>query len=578
MIHMRTRFVRSRVFLPAFVLFAAMLSPAHADPLTQVTVQNFQSDVSEPTRFVVNMPEDNMVATLSSEQPYDGKRDLRVHYNYTGGATEYGGVDFPVQVHAPIHALHVQIYGDNSGVGYGLYLLDATGKTHKYRDGATMKVDFNGWKEITFNLDGPHETWGGTADGKIDFPVSKITFELSNPGHAAEGNLYFANITADSEAGAAQTTGGQIAVTSPEYCSDVKGDTHVDVLAPGFTSVTVHCWKQGGKFGADSVVATVSLDDQGKGAFTFPADQYPHGPVCLTISGQNDYSKDNCYLQLYNKGGVAWNEGLPDTPAPARGLPLAFEDDFTKMPSIGNDDSNTYYDHKPPGGTQDFSSIPFTNFDSPNNPYTQVDTYLRIRADANKNSAGLLSSAHTDGSGLKVTLPCYFECRFIGPNAIGTWPAFWLLTDNMSPSNVQGCDELDIIEAYGGEGPGSPNSYDAYQITPHIWARGDADNALADSYYKMMNNPQRMHRAGIPSTWYETPHTFACKITEDTTTYYCDNIELGHHPTTPVVKLRPTFFLINLATGGGWPVDLSRYNGKADMYVDFVRVYGKKAQ
>ena len=31
-----------------------------------------------------------------------------------------------------------------------------------------------------------------------------------------------------------------------------------------------------------------------------------------------------------------------------------------------------------------------------------------------------------DGSGIKAKAPCYFECRFIGPNAIGTWPAFWL--------------------------------------------------------------------------------------------------------------------------------------------------------
>jgi hypothetical protein len=30
-----------------------------------------------------------------------------------------------------------------------------------------------------------------------------------------------------------------------------------------------------------------------------------------------------------------------------------------------------------------------------------------------------------------------------------------------------------------------------------------------------------------------------------------------------------------LAAGGGWPVDLSRYNGLADMYVDYIRVYGK---
>ena len=31
--------------------------------------------------------------------------------------------------------------------------------------------------------------------------------------------------------------------------------------------------------------------------------------------------------------------------------------------------------------------------------------------------------------------------------------------------------------------------------------------------------------------------------------------------------------MINLGTGGGWPVNLSRYNGLADMYVDYVRVY-----
>ena len=88
----------------------------------------------------------------------------------------------------------------------------------------------------------------------------------------------------------------------------------------------------------------------------------------------------------------------------------------------------------------------------------------------------------------------------------------------------------------------------------------------------MMRNPADMKKHGIPSTWYEAMHTYGCKITETETTYYCDNIEMGHHPTLPVSKKEPFFFLINLATSGGWPVDISRY-GKVDMYVDFVRVY-----
>ena len=119
----------------------------------------------------------------------------------------------------------------------------------------------------------------------------------------------------------------------------------------------------------------------------------------------------------------------------------------------------TYYDHKPPHGWQDFSSIPFTGFHRPNNPFLQVDTWLRIRADANKNSTGLISSIKENGRGVTAKAPCYFECRFLGPNAPGSWPAFWLLTNYMTAfargknTNTMPVDELDIIEAYGGNGP-----------------------------------------------------------------------------------------------------------------------------
>jgi beta-glucanase (GH16 family) len=143
-----------------------------------------------------------------------------------------------------------------------------------------------------------------------------------------------------------------------------------------------------------------------------------------------------------------------------------------------------------------------------------------------------------DASGLTAKAPCYFERRFLGPNASGTWPAFWLLTDYMT-DHVKGikvpCDELDIIDG--------------------------------------LQNPIGMRKFGILSTWFETFHTYGCKITETDTIYFCDNIEVGRHATLPLSRQKPFFLLINLATGGGWPVDLSRYNGVADMYVDYVRVY-----
>ena len=395
---------------------------------------------------------------------------------------------------------------------------------------------------------------------------------------SAEGDLFFDSLSVDSEKSADETLGCQVDVLSPPYCSDVKGDTTVSLAAPGFKSVTVKCWKPGSGFGSDATVATVALDAKGKGSFVFPAGQYPHGPVTVRISGANGSVKDNCYLQLYNQGGVSWNEGMPKDPPPAaKGMSLVFADDFKGPLSIGDTPQSTYYDHKPPYGTQDFSTIRFTSFDKPNNPFRQMDTYLRIRADAKKNSSGLLSSLKNDGSGITARAPCYFECRFLGPNAIGTWPAFWLLTTESKDKKTPGVDELDIIEAYGGEGPREPNAFDTYMITPHAWNQGVSGKALETKAFQAMHNPIRMNKFGIPSTWYETFHTYGCQITPTETIYYCDNKEVGRHETLPLSKEYPFFFLINLATGGGWPVDLSRYNGLADMYVDYVRVYqGKK--
>jgi hypothetical protein len=473
-----------------------------------------------------------------------------------------------------------------------LQLSDARGETHQYRPlsdkaGQPVRIDFTDWSEIVFDLDAPHETWGGDKNGKLDYPISTVVFTVGQPiekqggkNQAAEGDLYFDALAVESGRSAEETLGGQVTVVSPPYCSEINGNTPVTVSAPGFKSLIVKCWQQGNGFGSNSTVATVPLDAKGSGSFLFPADQYPHGPITLTISGDNGSAKDNCYLQFYNKGGVSWNEGMPqDPPPPAKGMSLVFADDFNKPLSISSTDSKAaYYDHKPPGGWQDFSAHKFSGFHSDKNPFFQVETYLRIRASDKTHSSGIISSMKNDASGVTAKAPCYFECRFLGPNAIGTWPAFWVMTDYMT-DHVKGkkvpCDELDIIEAYGGEGPGHPNAGDRYQIAPHAWDQPDVEKAIASKAFKAIN-PIRMNKAGIPSTWFETFHIYGCKVTEVDTIYYCDNIEVARHPSMPLSRKQPFFFLIDLATGGGWPVDLSRCGGVADMYVDYVRVYEMK--
>ncbi|HWE97877.1 MAG TPA: family 16 glycosylhydrolase [Tepidisphaeraceae bacterium] len=564
------------------LIFVVVGCVARAWGTAAVPVQDFEKDSSLPTVWVVGIPNENASVHLSTDHPHDGKQCAQLRYHFTGGG-QYLGVPNTVKIVAPIHKLHYWIYGDGAGCNCAVYVSDATGEVHKYKDPAAMTIDFKGWKEVVMNLDASHETWGGDKNGKIDYPITALTFEIGNAGKTPiESSLYFDDVSVDSDKTADETLAREISVTSPAYCSDIKGDTRITLAAAGFKSVTARCWKQDDGPGADSTVATVPIDPAGNGSFTFPADQYPHGPITVRLSADNGASKDNCYLQLYNQGGVAWNEGIPKAPPPAaKDMELLFADDFDGPLSISSNDAKAkYFDHKPLGG--DFSTIPFTGHDERNNPFSQAGTYLRIRADAKKKSAGLISSLRNDGQGVKASVPCYFECRFLAPNAIGTWPAFWLMTDYPTERKTKSekqvaVDELDIIEAYGGEGPHEPNSHDLYQVTPHAWNQGNAGKAAETRAYKELHNPTSMKKAGIPSTWFETFHTYGCLVTETETIYYCDNIEVGRHQTLEVSKKQPLFFMINLATGGGWPVDLSRYDGVVDMYVDYVRVYqGKK--
>jgi beta-glucanase (GH16 family) len=127
-------------------------------------------------------------------------------------------------------------------------------------------------------------------------------------------------------------------------------------------------------------------------------------------------------------------------------------------------------------------------------------------------------------------------------------------------------DELDTIEAYGVQDLSHPNQ-SGYWVASHTWNQGAGP---FPTIYQNVN----MTSLGGGANWSQTFHTYGTKITQTDTIYYCDNVEIGRHATTPLSKTDPFFFFINLAVGGnGWPMDLSRYNGTVDMYVDYVRVY-----
>jgi len=396
-----------------------------------------------------------------------------------------------------------------------------------------------------------------------------------------------------------------IAVSSPAYCSDIKGDVTVTFKAPNMTEVKALCWQQPTKedpnpWGHDvNLAPDLKLDAEGNGSFVFHADQFPNGPITIRIYAKNAKKQDICELQIYNQGGVVWNQGIPKTQPPgAKGMKLVYEDDFNAPLSISPDGQNAKYPcHKTGGG--DFSGWQFSNPDGDNNPFGQVGTFMRIHASKKPGTngrSGIISSIRQDGSGVSASVPSYFECRFICHSAPGSWPAFWTLTkgtlgmDRNDPAyaatSKAGCDELDIIEGYGGYGRGNPNSGGKYCIVTHFWSQPKPDWAVEkgpdgkpNPLYKPSSTTTDTMDKGGKGSWSWTFHTYGVQITETDTVYYFDDFEVLRHPTGPVSKSQPAWFLINYAIGGisGWKIDMKRYGDQSDMWVDWVRVWSGRA-
>ncbi len=445
--------------------------------------------------------------------------------------------------------------------------------------------------------------------GRWGLMLSLTTIFNAAPSSAADPNPEYPDFYNAANANASRGIDWvqSISVSAPAYCSDIKGDTTVTFKAPGMTRIQALCWQQPttdnpNPFGHDvNVAPDLKLDADGNGSFVFHADQFPNGPITLRIQTKDDAKKqDICELQLYNQGGVVWNQGIPKTDPPAaQGMKLAFSDDFDGPLSISPDGKDARYpSHKTGGG--DFSGWPFSNPGGENKPFGQVGTFMRIHASkepGTKGCTGIISSIRGDGNGVSATAPCYFECRFLAQSAPGTWPAFWTLTkgtigmDPKSPDYKtvasKGCDELDVIEAYGGYGPRNPNAGGKYNISNHFW--GQPEPAWAEVWghpdpTKKGPDGKKLlpHWAtvdtmelGGKSSWSTTFHTYGLLITTTETVCYFDDIEVLRHPTGALSKSQPSWFLINYAIGGisGWKIDLARYSNQSDMWVDYVRVY-----
>jgi len=409
-----------------------------------------------------------------------------------------------------------------------------------------------------------------------------VAFALPSAGALSSSDEYPDFFSGDSAKGVDFVQ--SIKVLAPRHCSNVKGDVTVVFVAKGMSRAVAKCWRQpssGDGWGEDAVLFDGTLAADGHGEFVLRAEAFPNGPITVRIQAMDKAGRqDYCELQLYNLGGVKWRQGVPKSDPPgAKGMKLVYSDDFDGPLSISPDGRGAKYAaHKTGGG--DFSGWPFCDPEGEALPFGQQGTFLRIHASkpfGAQGRTGILSSIRSDGTGVAVPVPAYFECRMVCHSAPGSWGAFWTLTKGtigMDPDDPKfeetkkaGCDELDVIECYGGYGPGNPNHGGKYGVTTHWWGQKEAGKAPHAF-------PDAMKMAG-GSSWSWTFHTYGLAVTETDTVYYFDDVEVMRHPTGPVSKAQETWFLVNYAIAGisGWPYDLERYGNESDMWVDWVRVY-----
>ncbi len=140
------------------------------------------------------------------------------------------------------------------------------------------------------------------------------------------------------------------------------------------------------------------------------------------------------------------------------------------------------------------------------------------------------------------------------PVGQGTWPAIWMLGENIDLYGWPACGEVDLME-HGNEDPGI------------VSAAVHLPNSNGDHYY-LSNRLQIENEA----TEY---HTYSVEWTPSKFDFYVDDVLFHNFIITPEMPFRKPFFIIlNVAMGGQFTgnfVDPEFISGT--MEVDYVRLY-----
>jgi beta-glucanase (GH16 family) len=170
------------------------------------------------------------------------------------------------------------------------------------------------------------------------------------------------------------------------------------------------------------------------------------------------------------------------------------------------------------------------------------------------------------------------EMRAKLPFALGTWPAFWTLGDDIERVDWPRCGEIDIMEAVGFEpGPLGVYSNAHYGEEKHFAYIGPRDMAA----YKPDSPEWLVSKGFLPVPDADKAfHVYAVEWREDRLDFYVDDTLSmtymradSRDGSWPYDK--PHYLIVNLAIGGNWGgqcgVDASAFPQRYE--IDYIRVY-----
>jgi beta-glucanase (GH16 family) len=234
------------------------------------------------------------------------------------------------------------------------------------------------------------------------------------------------------------------------------------------------------------------------------------------------------------------------------GYKLTFDDEFDQLSVSARSSSTRWIAHTPWNG--DFGNAAFTD-PAPGFPFTIENGVLRIEAQQDKTghwASGLICSRAGDGPNAHGFAQQYgfFEVRAKLPPGPGMWPAFWLIGVDKSKYS----SEIDVMEQYG-----------AFPAIYHVGSQVHRGQAAPQTTGSPITVGERVMTSQF--------NTYGVSIDPSFIIFYFNRREVWRTVTTPEFQ-QPFYILVNLALGGGWPIDGAP--NPSFMYVDYVRAYEKK--